>query len=164
MRYPLQTVVVIALMAMVCGCDDAEADDVRRRTVDEQPRPVVEVFEQVDKGHGRLETRTLSLCRDLAWLTTSERWRGLSFVAKIVRQRTVLTTDLDRDILLHRQRRSGHRRHGRPGDSPALGYRKPAPLGFGPRVPRGRCPPPGQEHRREHDHPAQCQSVKLLSL
>ena len=25
----------------------AEADDVRRRTVDEQPRPVVEVFEQV---------------------------------------------------------------------------------------------------------------------
>ena len=24
-RYPLQTVVVIALMAMVCGCDDAEA-------------------------------------------------------------------------------------------------------------------------------------------
>ena len=71
----------------------AEADDVRRRTVDEQPRPVVEVFEQVDKGHGRLETRTLSLCRDLAWLTTSERWRGLSFVAKIVRQRTVLTTE-----------------------------------------------------------------------
>jgi len=24
-RYPLETVVVIALMAMVCGCDDAEA-------------------------------------------------------------------------------------------------------------------------------------------
>lgn len=25
LRYPLQTVVVTALMAMVCGCDDAEA-------------------------------------------------------------------------------------------------------------------------------------------
>jgi hypothetical protein len=24
-RYPLRTVVVVALMAMVCGCDDAEA-------------------------------------------------------------------------------------------------------------------------------------------
>lgn len=70
----------------------AEAADVRRRTVDEQPRPVVEVFEQVDKGHGRLETRTLSVCRDLAWITTTERWSGLCFVAKIVRQRTVLTT------------------------------------------------------------------------
>jgi len=70
----------------------AEAADPRRRTVDEQPRPVVEVFEQVDKGHGRLEIRTLSVCRDLAWLTTTERWNGLCFVAKIVRQRTVLTT------------------------------------------------------------------------
>ena len=39
----------------------AEADDARRRSVDEQPRPGVEVFEDVDKGHGRVETRTLSL-------------------------------------------------------------------------------------------------------
>jgi predicted transposase YbfD/YdcC len=70
----------------------AEAADARRRTVDEQPRPAVEVFEEVDKGHGRLETRTLSLCCDLAWLTTSERWHGLSFVAQVVRQRTVLST------------------------------------------------------------------------
>ena len=28
MRYPLRSVVVIALMAMVCGCDDAEGMDV----------------------------------------------------------------------------------------------------------------------------------------
>jgi predicted transposase YbfD/YdcC len=70
----------------------AEAADERRRTVDEQPRPVVEIFEEVDKGHGRVETRTLSLCRDLSWITTSERWIGLSFVAQIVRQRTVLST------------------------------------------------------------------------
>ena len=70
----------------------AEADDARQRTVDEQPRPTIEVSEQIDKGHGRLETRTLSLCRDLAWVTTADRWRDLGFVAKIVRQRTVLTT------------------------------------------------------------------------
>lgn len=70
----------------------AEAADERQHAVDEQPRPVVEVFENVDKGHGRVETRTLSLCRDLAWITTSERWCSLSFVAQIVRERTVLAT------------------------------------------------------------------------
>jgi predicted transposase YbfD/YdcC len=70
----------------------AEADDARRRTVDEQPRPAVEVFEQTDKGHGRVETRTVSLCRNLTWLTTAERWGGLSFVARIVRERHVQAT------------------------------------------------------------------------
>jgi predicted transposase YbfD/YdcC len=70
----------------------AEAEDARQRTVDEQPRPTIEVSEQVEKGHGRLETRTLSVCRDLAWVTTADRWRDLSFVAQIVRQRTVLAT------------------------------------------------------------------------
>lgn len=70
----------------------AEAADERRRPIDEQPRPTVEVFEDVDKGHGRLEVRTVSICRDLAWLTTSERWQGLDFVAQVVRQRTVLAT------------------------------------------------------------------------
>ena len=70
----------------------AEADDDRRRAVDEQPRPRLEVFEHVDKGHGRVETRTVSLCRDLAWLTTVERWEGLSFVARVVRQRHVQAT------------------------------------------------------------------------
>ena len=52
----------------------------------------MEVSEDVDKGHGRVETRTVSLCRDLAWITTSERWPNLSFVAQIVRERTVLVT------------------------------------------------------------------------
>lgn len=70
----------------------AEAEDPRQRTVDEQPRPSMEVSEQIEKGHGRLETRKLSLCRDLAWVTTAERWCGLHFVARIVRQRTVLAT------------------------------------------------------------------------
>jgi predicted transposase YbfD/YdcC len=70
----------------------AEAADDRQRAVDEQGRPQVEVFEQVDKGHGRVETRTLSLCRDLSWMTTVEAWCGLGFVAQVVRQRTVLAT------------------------------------------------------------------------
>lgn len=165
MRYPLPTVVVTALMAMVCGADDAqameqwseeksneikaipellrlldlrgttvtidamgcqtsiaqtivdgggdyllpvkenqptlsdeiqvcfaEADDGRLRATDEQPRPQLERFQEVDKGHGRLEIRTVEICRDLDWITTSNRWTGLSFVARIVRERTVLTS------------------------------------------------------------------------
>ena len=60
--------------------------------MDEQPRPLLEVFEHTDKGHGRIETRTVSLCRHLAWLTTAERWEGLSFVARVVRQRNVQAT------------------------------------------------------------------------
>ena len=70
----------------------AEADDDRQRTIDEQPRPAVEIFEHVDKGHGRVETRTVSVCRDLAWLTTAERWEGLSFIVRAVRQRHVQAT------------------------------------------------------------------------
>ena len=69
-----------------------EAADDRQRSVDEQPRPEVEVFEEVDKGHGRVEVRTLTLCRDLAWLTTAQRWEGLSYIAQVVRERTVLST------------------------------------------------------------------------
>lgn len=70
----------------------AEASDERQRTVDEQPRPELEVHEEVDKGHGRVETRTVRLCRDLAWLTSAESWAGLSFVIQVIRERTDLST------------------------------------------------------------------------
>jgi len=68
----------------------AEAADPRRRSHDEIGRPEIEVFEEVDKGHGRIEKRTLRLCRDLAWLTTVERWPSLAFVAEVTRERTML--------------------------------------------------------------------------
>jgi predicted transposase YbfD/YdcC len=71
----------------------AEAADDRRRSVDEQPRPVVERCVDSDKGHGRLETRTVELCRDRAWMTTAERWPGLASLIKVTRQRTLLATD-----------------------------------------------------------------------
>lgn len=70
----------------------AEAADERQRAVDEQPRPAMEVFEQVDKGHGRVEKRTVRLCRDLAWLSTVDRWQGLSFIVEVARERTIVTT------------------------------------------------------------------------
>lgn len=69
-----------------------EAVDDRMRSCDELGRPAVEVFEEHDKGHGRVEKRTVRLCRDLSWLTTAEKWSGLAFVAEVLRETTVLTT------------------------------------------------------------------------
>ena len=71
----------------------AEADAGRLRARDVQPRPQLERFQEVDKGHGRLEIRTVEICRDLDWITTSNRWTGLTFVTRVVRERTVLTSD-----------------------------------------------------------------------
>ena len=69
-----------------------QAADDRRRSVDEEPRPTVTVFEETDKGHGRLEHRKVSLCRTLAWLTTRDAWPRLSLLAQVTRERTVLAT------------------------------------------------------------------------
>jgi predicted transposase YbfD/YdcC len=70
----------------------AEADDSRKRSCDELPRPALDVFEHHDKGHGRLESRTIRVCHDLNWLTTSEDWTALAFVAEVTRRSTVLAT------------------------------------------------------------------------
>jgi len=42
-----------------------EAADDRRRSVDELEQPKVDVFETLDKAHGRVEKRTVSMSRDL---------------------------------------------------------------------------------------------------
>jgi len=70
----------------------AEAADDRRRTIDEQPRPVCERQTDSDKGHGRLEQRTVELCHDLAWMTTAGRWPKLATLIQVTRQRTVQAT------------------------------------------------------------------------
>ena len=70
-----------------------EVADDRVRSVDERARPTVEVFEETDKGHGRIEKRSLKLCRDLGWMMTLDRWAGLACVIKVTRERTVLATN-----------------------------------------------------------------------
>jgi predicted transposase YbfD/YdcC len=70
----------------------AEAADDRRRTVDELSRPELEVFEDVDKGHGRVEKRTVAVCRDLSWLSSATRWPSLCYLVQVTRERTVLAT------------------------------------------------------------------------
>lgn len=69
-----------------------EAADARVRSCDELARPAVDVFEEHDKGHGRIEKRTVRLCRDLSWLTTAESWCGIAFVAEVLRETTTLGT------------------------------------------------------------------------
>jgi predicted transposase YbfD/YdcC len=68
----------------------AQAADTRNRSVDEPARPTVQVCEESDKGHGRIEYRRYELCRSLDWMTTIDRWPGISFVLKATRERTVL--------------------------------------------------------------------------
>lgn len=53
----------------------------------------LESHSDVDKGHGRIETRKIEVCRDISLLTTSEKWAGISFFAKITRTRTTLRDD-----------------------------------------------------------------------
>jgi len=71
----------------------AEASDDRRRSVDESARPAVDAFEETDKGHGRVEKRSVELCRDLGWMMTADRWDGLACLVKVTRERTVLATN-----------------------------------------------------------------------
>jgi len=68
----------------------AQAADSRNRSVDEPARPTVQTCEESDKGHGRIENRRYELCRSLDWMTTIDRWPGISFVLKVTRERTVL--------------------------------------------------------------------------
>jgi len=70
-----------------------QADDDRQRSCDELQRPLVTAYQETDKAHGRIETRTVELCHDLSWLATAERWSGLAFVARVVRERTILSTN-----------------------------------------------------------------------
>jgi len=67
-----------------------ELDDPRHRALDETPRPQAETFEETTKDHGRIETRRVRVTRDLTWVMSQERWKGLSFVAEVTRERVLV--------------------------------------------------------------------------
>lgn len=57
-------------------------------------QPLVETHFDVDKGHGRLEERTVEICRDLSWLVDHvNKWSGLACFIRVTRKRTLLITD-----------------------------------------------------------------------
>ena len=59
----------------------------------ELPPISIERSIKVDKGHGRLETRTIEMSRDISWITVSEKWPDMSFFVRVTRERTMLNTD-----------------------------------------------------------------------
>jgi len=70
----------------------ADALDDTPRPLD-QPEPLpLETHTEIEKDHGRLEERTIHVCRDRSWLTTEDRWEGLQFIALAERKRTILRT------------------------------------------------------------------------
>jgi len=56
------------------------------------PAPLVERSVEVDKGHGRVEVRSVELCRDLSWISEPERWLELDFMVRVQRERTNTST------------------------------------------------------------------------
>ena len=47
------------------------------------------VYETVEKGHGRVETRRCHSCDDLTWLSSKKEWVGLRSIARIERERWI---------------------------------------------------------------------------
>lgn len=54
------------------------------------PMHKMDSHETVEKGHGRIEERTIHLCRDVNDCPHAEKWANLSFVARLVRKRTTM--------------------------------------------------------------------------
>jgi predicted transposase YbfD/YdcC len=70
-----------------------EARDARKRNVDEAQPPVIQRATEVDKGHGRVETRTAEIITDFGdWVPESKRWVDLRTLVAIVARREDLTT------------------------------------------------------------------------
>lgn len=61
-------------------------DDVRLFLTDPE-RPVDAAHTTVDADHGRIETRTASVCTDIAWAQAMHAWPGLAAIGTMVRTR-----------------------------------------------------------------------------
>ena len=60
-------------------------DDVRTYLEDPAAR-MITAKPSVDAAHGRIVTRTASICSDIGWLD-DHRWPGLAAIGKVVRTR-----------------------------------------------------------------------------
>lgn len=71
---------------LLLGCEQTAADIARQRPVGEA-RPPSETYREVDKGHGRIETRSCTLMTDLEHIENRLAWAGLTKIAVIARER-----------------------------------------------------------------------------
>lgn len=63
------------------------------RPHDRPAPPDLAVHEEHDKGHGRIEHRTMRVCHDLSRISGAQRWQRLAFVVMVERSRTDIATD-----------------------------------------------------------------------
>jgi len=68
------------------------ADSSREHPLVDLPAPFIGRNIDVDKGHGRVEVRSVELCRDLSWISEPERWLDMSFFVRVQRERTSTST------------------------------------------------------------------------
>jgi len=68
-----------------------DIDDERTRAFDEAPKPEFEEFIEIEKGHGRIETRTTRVCHDLRWVQSPDNWDSISCIIEVKRERTILS-------------------------------------------------------------------------
>lgn len=61
-------------------------DDVRT-FLDDPARDATATVQTVDGDHGRIETRTATVCADIGWLQADHHWPGLAAIGKVVRIR-----------------------------------------------------------------------------
>lgn len=70
---------------------DTFAEALRRRRPGE-PKAELQRFTDTAKGHGRIETRTCCITRDLSHIEKAGAWQGLSGLAMVARERETLAT------------------------------------------------------------------------
>jgi predicted transposase YbfD/YdcC len=68
------------------------ADSSVARPLAALPSPIIESITDVNKDHGRVEERTVELCRDLSWLQEPEKWAKVAFFVRVKRRRTTLSS------------------------------------------------------------------------
>jgi len=61
-------------------------DDVRT-FLDDPARPATPSVQTVDSDHGRIETRTATVCTEIGWLQADHHWPGLAAIGKVERIR-----------------------------------------------------------------------------
>jgi predicted transposase YbfD/YdcC len=61
-------------------------DDVSR-FLDDPACEAITAAAVVDADHGRIETRTATVCTDISWLQQDHKWPGLEAIGKVVRVR-----------------------------------------------------------------------------
>lgn len=72
--------------ALLLGCEQTAAEVARKRPAGET-KPPSETYREVDKGHGRIETRSCTLMADLSHIENRSAWAGLTKIAVIARER-----------------------------------------------------------------------------